>query len=73
MMPTLFAGLCQMSKMSRVQRVLERFQVRFGICWLLVRCRGHVSPDAGQRSPRASSTPEIRSEKANAPKEGLAT
>ena len=49
MMPTLFAGLCQMSKMSRVQRVLERVQVRFGICWLLVRCRGNVSPDAFPR------------------------
>ena len=44
MMPTLFAGLCQMSKMSRVQRVLESVRVRFGICWLLVRCRGNVSP-----------------------------
>ena len=44
MMPTLFAGLCQMSKMSKVQRVLEWVRLRFGICWLLVRCRGNVSP-----------------------------
>ena len=44
MMPTLFAALCQMSKMSRVHRVLEWVRVRFGICCLLVRCRGNVSP-----------------------------
>ena len=31
MMPTLFAGLCQMSKMSRAQRVLKRVQMRFGM------------------------------------------